>query len=643
MAEFQVFFEAVDHAAPTIEQLTRLMTEATQKFGQAASQISEAGEKLNKKLGEVKPKAEEAEGAFGKMEKAANKLASQFVGFAGAAGVALLLKSSVSAAVEEEEALNRLAFAVEATGGSFEQSKHQIVAFANEQQTLTRFSDTDTFQAMGRLVRVTGDVNQSMQATRLVFGLASASGKDFNTVMDLLAPVLQGDTSRMRALKNEFGAFIGDADTGQEVIDALSKQFLGAAERQQGFGTALAKVKNAFSDFQETLGNAVIPVLDVLLNAVTFIIKGWEQLSVVVGVGTKTLAEGIKLGLGAVEDIANANFGNMEKRLEEFHAARIAAQNEALGKIAEIEEKHAKRNVELSQEQKTVQVKNSDDVQQKLDKRHNEQVRASEELKEKATENEIAVMEMKGQSFEAEIQRIEMEKEAKLRALGEVFDKTAKTDEDKANLAKARTAVEKASETELMLHRDIVMKAGLETAKQVNQAIAGSAASAVADMILEGKSFEKAFKDVLNTVLRTAIETFVRVAIEAALARSAAQSITGSAGALGALGAVGVFATVGKSLFKKFQHGGVVTEPTLGLIGEAGPEAVVPLSRAEILGNTVQLTIHQTNHFTVNGAGEEQVRAIMRRIAEFTRNGAAEGAELVKAVLTQSPRLQSEA
>ena len=28
------------------------------------------------------------------------------------------------------------------------------------------------------------------------------------------------------------------------------------------------------------------------------------------------------------------------------------------------------------------------------------------------------------------------------------------------------------------------------------------------------------------------------------------------------------------------QHGGIVTEPTLALIGEAGPEAVVPLDRA---------------------------------------------------------------
>jgi hypothetical protein len=32
-----------------------------------------------------------------------------------------------------------------------------------------------------------------------------------------------------------------------------------------------------------------------------------------------------------------------------------------------------------------------------------------------------------------------------------------------------------------------------------------------------------------------------------------------------------------------FQHGGIVTRPTLAMIGEAGPEAVIPLNK---IGNT---------------------------------------------------------
>lgn len=69
--------------------------------------------------------------------------------------------------------------------------------------------------------------------------------------------------------------------------------------------------------------------------------------------------------------------------------------------------------------------------------------------------------------------------------------------------------------------------------------------------------------------------------------------------------------------------GGIVTQPTNALIGEAGPEAVVPLSSmpgasplptaAGALGSTT------TNHITINtGADPQQVLQIIKR---YTRNG----------------------
>lgn len=62
--------------------------------------------------------------------------------------------------------------------------------------------------------------------------------------------------------------------------------------------------------------------------------------------------------------------------------------------------------------------------------------------------------------------------------------------------------------------------------------------------------------------------------------------------------------------------GGIVTEPTLAGIGEAGPEAVIPLSRAggmSGLGTTVNITI--------NGdvSGEELVQTVQDRIMDLMR------------------------
>ena len=37
--------------------------------------------------------------------------------------------------------------------------------------------------------------------------------------------------------------------------------------------------------------------------------------------------------------------------------------------------------------------------------------------------------------------------------------------------------------------------------------------------------------------------------------------------------------------------GGIVTEPTIALIGEAGPEAVVPLNGTNTVGGSISITI----------------------------------------------------
>jgi len=92
----------------------------------------------------------------------------------------------------------------------------------------------------------------------------------------------------------------------------------------------------------------------------------------------------------------------------------------------------------------------------------------------------------------------------------------------------------------------------------------------------------------------------------------------------------------------KFAEGGIVTKPTVGLVGEAGPEAVIPLDRIGGFGKT-EVTIQQTNNFTINGgASDEQVKDIMRKISDVTRSGAAEGAEMVKSILSRSDRVSKQ-
>lgn len=55
-------------------------------------------------------------------------------------------------------------------------------------------------------------------------------------------------------------------------------------------------------------------------------------------------------------------------------------------------------------------------------------------------------------------------------------------------------------------------------------------------------------------------------------------------------------------------EGGIVNGPTLALIGEAGPEAVVPLNRAGMMGNTINVTVTSADPNAVVAALQQYVR-----------------------------------
>ena len=203
-------------------------------------------------------------------------------------------------------------------------------------------------------------------------------------------------------------------------------------------------------------------------------------------------------------------------------------------------------------------------------------------------------------------------------------------------------SIAKSTEARNAIDTDLLVIKGTQEA--VASSLSSSFGRAVADIILEGKSLEEAMKAVFDTILRTAIETFVQIAIQRAIITAGVTAATGGAGG-GAGAGAGFF-----SGFFGLQEGGIVRKPIFAHVGEAGPEAVIPLDRLGpgALGgqsSPVNVSITQNNNLTLSGTGisDEQVRLITRKISEATRSGAAEGAELVKSILAKHGRLSKEA
>jgi hypothetical protein len=58
--------------------------------------------------------------------------------------------------------------------------------------------------------------------------------------------------------------------------------------------------------------------------------------------------------------------------------------------------------------------------------------------------------------------------------------------------------------------------------------------------------------------------------------------------------------------------GGIVNGPTLAMIGEAGPEAVIPLSRLDQMGGGMSITVNAGLISTPDQIGQDIIAAIQK-------------------------------
>jgi phage-related minor tail protein len=118
------------------------------------------------------------------------------------------------------------------------------------------------------------------------------------------------------------------------------------------------------------------------------------------------------------------------------------------------------------------------------------------------------------------------------------------------------------------------------------------------------ETFKEAVDWIMEHTIGKLIEGFEKVIN---LARRAKDAVAGVGGRVKG-GAIQLGETI-KGLVPKFADGGIVTRPTLGLVGEAGPEAIIPLSQLGRGGGT-------NINITVNGdvSGTELVEKVKRQI-----------------------------
>jgi phage-related protein len=204
-----------------------------------------------------------------KIGKTGKMIGAAFVAAAAAAG-AYAVKigiEGVKAAIEDEKAQTQLALALENATGA---TTAQIAA--TEQSILqmslaTGVADDQLRPALGRLVRSTGDAEKAQELLAIALDVSTATGKPLETVAAALSKGFDGNTAALGKLGIGLSAAELKTMTFTDVQGKLTDLFGGAAARNaETYSGRIARMQVAFDEAKETLGFALLPVLQKFID-----------------------------------------------------------------------------------------------------------------------------------------------------------------------------------------------------------------------------------------------------------------------------------------------------------------------------------------------------------------------------------------
>jgi hypothetical protein len=243
----------------------------------------------------LKAKIEESEKRIGSLEKKANKgnkgMAKGFsnvkrkvLGFGLAiTGLVYGIKKLMSAYAKQEDAENRVAATLKATGHAAGLTQIELENMAKGLQQVTKFGDEVILEGQALLLTFTKIGKETFpRATEAVLDMSTAFGQDMKQSAIQLGTALNDPikgVGRLRRIGVSFNAeqermiknFVATNDIAgaqKVILDELGNEFGGIAREQATtFAGKMVQIKNRLADFAETVGSDFRPAVEELVGA----------------------------------------------------------------------------------------------------------------------------------------------------------------------------------------------------------------------------------------------------------------------------------------------------------------------------------------------------------------------------------------
>lgn len=289
---------------------------------------------------------------FGRQESLIAKIKEHWLGLTAAAtAVYYAVAPSITAYMESETALLRLALAMKNQGDFTREGLQDLVAFSEQIQQTTAYEDDFTKSIMGNLKSYGMSNEEVKRATRIALDFASAKqaeGMTASTAAELLGKAYAGNTSTL----SRYGVVVDETLKGAEKFEAvlvqLEQRFGSAAQAELlTYAGQWKQLKNQWGDIQEVIGLGVLKSLqavnvtaglvaesfmwatrnvlqmfDVITTPLQQTMKGFAYLAELAGLhGTAAAMRGVADSLGeTVKNIDNARQSTTQWTIKQTEA-----------------------------------------------------------------------------------------------------------------------------------------------------------------------------------------------------------------------------------------------------------------------------------------------------------------------------------
>jgi hypothetical protein len=221
---------------------------------------------------EVSGTLERVEGRMGRMSAAFESHRKSIgMGMSAVGGLITgLAGMAVKSSLDQVQGIQALDQSLKNIGTSYEANKKQIEDLTAAQQAKTNFGDEEQRKALQQLVQTTGDYDLSMQAMIPLMDTAAGTGKSLEATTLAVARAISGEETAL----SRYGITLEKGAGATAVLTELTATFGGQAAAN---ADPLTQLTNRIGDLAQVLGDALLPMINIVLPAVEGLIRGWIE------------------------------------------------------------------------------------------------------------------------------------------------------------------------------------------------------------------------------------------------------------------------------------------------------------------------------------------------------------------------------